>query len=71
MAKTPASFSDDPSRFGAPEGFTIHIRELRTSIGAGFIVPVSGEILLMPGLGKAPAAFQIDVDAAGRITGLF
>lgn len=71
MAKTQYSVSDDASKLNAPEDFQINIREIRLSAGAGFLVAVSGEIMLMPGLGKAPAAFNIDVDEDGKITGLF
>lgn len=71
IAKTQMSLSDDPSRINAPEGFTIHVREIRPSAGAGFLVAVAGEIMLMPGMGKEPAALKIDVDAEGRISGLF
>ncbi len=71
VAKTQYSVSDDPTLLNAPEGFNLHVRELRLSAGAGFIVAVCGDILLMPGLGKAPSAFNIDIDADGKITGLF
>ncbi|MCR4887165.1 MAG: formate--tetrahydrofolate ligase [Clostridiales bacterium] len=71
MAKTQYSFSDDPALLGAPRGFTVTVRNLRVSAGAGFIVALTGEIMTMPGLPKAPAAEKIDVDADGRITGLF
>ena len=71
MAKTQYSFSDDPSLLGAPTGFTVTVRNLRVSAGAGFIVALTGEIMTMPGLPKVPAAEKIDVDADGRITGLF
>lgn len=71
VAKTQYSVSDDPTLLNAPEGFNLHVRELRLSAGAGFIVAVCGDILLMPGLGKAPSAFNIDIDAEGKITGLF
>ncbi len=71
IAKTPYSFSDDPSRIGRPEGFTLHVRELRIAAGAGFIVALTGDVMTMPGLPKRPAAEQIDVDAEGRISGLF
>ena len=54
-----------------PQGFKVRIREVKLSAGAGFLVAVSGEIMLMPGLGKSPSAFNIDVDEKGRITGLF
>ena len=71
MAKTQYSLSDDPSRLGRPAGFTITVKDLRLSAGAGFIVALTGDIMTMPGLPKAPAARQIDVDAAGQISGLF
>ena len=71
MAKTQYSLSDDPSRLGRPAGFTITVKDLRLSAGAGFIVALTGDIMTMPGLQKAPAAHQIDVDAAGQISGLF
>jgi len=71
IAKTQYSVSDDATKLNAPDDFKINVRELRVSAGAGFIVAVSGEIMLMPGLGKTPAAFNIDVDEDGRITGLF
>jgi formate--tetrahydrofolate ligase len=71
VAKTQYSFSDDATRTNAPTGFDLHLKGLRASAGAGFIVVTCGEIMLMPGLGKAPTAQQIDVDADGRITGLF
>ncbi len=71
MAKTQYSFSDDPALLGAPKGFTVTVRNLRVSAGAGFIVALTGDIMTMPGLPKSPAAERIDVDADGRITGLF
>ena len=71
MAKTQYSFSDDASLLGAPEGFTVTVRNLKVSAGAGFIVALTGDILTMPGLPKVPAAEKIDVDESGRITGLF
>ncbi len=71
MAKTQMSFSDDPTKMGAPEGFTLHVREARVSAGAGFVVVLTGKIMTMPGLPKKPAAENIDVDADGHITGLF
>ena len=71
MAKTQYSFSDDASLLGAPEGFTVTVRNLKVSAGAGFIVALTGDILTMPGLPKVPAAEKIDVDENGRITGLF
>ena len=71
VAKTQYSFSDDPALPGAPEGFTVTVRSLKVSAGAGFLVALTGEIMTMPGLPKSPAAEQIDVDETGRITGLF
>ncbi len=71
IAKTQYSFSDDASLLGAPRGFSITVRELSVSAGAGFIVALTGDILTMPGLPKHPSAEKIDVDASGRITGLF
>ena len=71
VAKTQYSLSDDPTLLNAPEGFTLHVRELKLSAGAGFIVAVCGDIMLMPGLGKTPTAFSIDVDDSGKISGLF
>ncbi|MBQ9913457.1 MAG: formate--tetrahydrofolate ligase [Clostridia bacterium] len=71
VAKTQYSFSDDPSKLGAPEDFTVTVRNVKVSAGAGFIVVLTGDIMTMPGLPKVPAAEKIDVDAEGRITGLF
>ena len=71
MAKTQYSFSDDAALLGAPKGFTVTVRNLKVSAGAGFIVALTGDIMTMPGLPKVPAAEKIDVDAEGRITGLF
>ncbi|WP_454942215.1 formate--tetrahydrofolate ligase [Evtepia sp.] len=71
MAKTQYSFSDNASLLGAPEGFTVTVRNLKVSAGAGFIVALTGEILTMPGLPKVPSAEKIDVDENGKITGLF
>ena len=71
VAKTQYSFSDDASLLGAPEDFTITVRNLKVSAGAGFIVALTGEIMTMPGLPKSPAAERIDVDENGKITGLF
>jgi len=70
MAKTPQSLSDDPAVIGRPRDFEVTVREVRISAGAGFLVPITGEILTMPGLPKRPNALRIDVDAEGRITGL-
>ena len=71
MAKTQYSLSDDPSLLGAPKDFSVTVRSLKVSAGAGFIVALTGEIMTMPGLPKVPAAEKIDVDENGRITGLF
>ncbi len=71
IAKTQYSLSDNPALLGRPEGFTLTVRDLRLSAGAGFVVAYAGDIMTMPGLPKAPAANQIDIDAAGQITGLF
>ena len=71
IAKTQYSFSDDPKALGAPEGFTVTVRGLKISAGAGFIVVLTGDILTMPGLPKRPAAEGIDVDDEGKISGLF
>ena len=71
MAKTQYSFSDDQTKLGAPRGFRITVRDVKVSAGAGFVVALTGNIMTMPGLGKSPAAFKIDVDETGKITGLF
>ena len=71
MAKTQYSFSDDPKLLGAPQDFTLTVRDLKVSAGAGFIVAYTGDIMTMPGLPKSPAAERIDVDADGKISGLF
>ena len=71
MAKTQYSFSDDAGLLGAPKGFTVTVRNLKVSAGAGFLVALTGDIMTMPGLPKVPAAEKIDVDEDGRITGLF
>ncbi|MBR6419933.1 MAG: formate--tetrahydrofolate ligase [Oscillospiraceae bacterium] len=71
MAKTQYSFTDDKDQLGAPEGFTVTIRNVKVSAGAGFLVALTGDIMTMPGLPKKPAAEGIDVTADGRITGLF
>ena len=70
MAKTQYSFSDDPALLCAPEGFTITVRNLKVSAGAGFIVALTGDIMTMPGLPRAPAAERIDIDNTGKISGL-
>ena len=71
MAKTQYSFSDDATKLGAPEGFTVNVKTVKISAGAGFIVALTGDIMTMPGLPKVPAAERIDVDENGVITGLF
>ena len=71
MAKTQYSFSDDPTKLGAPDNFTVTIKKVKVSAGAGFIVVLTGDIMTMPGLPKSPAAERIDVDENGKITGLF
>ena len=71
MAKTQYSFSDDPTKLGAPNGFTVTVRNVKVSAGAGFVVALTGDIMTMPGLPKVPAAEKIDVDEDGRISGLF
>ena len=71
MAKTQYSFSDDQTKLGAPEDFTVTVRNVKVSAGAGFIVALTGNIMTMPGLPKVPAAMNIDVDENGKITGLF
>ena len=71
IAKTQYSFSDDPTKLGAPEDFTVTVKNVKISAGAGFVVVLTGDILTMPGLPKKPAAEKIDVDDNGKITGLF
>ncbi len=71
MAKTQMSLSDDPKIMGAPKDFTITVRELRPSLGAGFIVALTGKVLTMPGLPKHPSALDMDIDENGKVTGLF
>ena len=71
MAKTQYSFSDDQTKLGAPRGFSLTVRNIKVSAGAGFLVALTGEIMTMPGLPKVPAAERIDVDETGKITGLF
>lgn len=71
IAKTQYSFSDDPTKLGAPEHFSVTVKNVKVSAGAGFVVVLTGDILTMPGLPKAPAAERIDVDENGKITGLF
>ena len=71
IAKSQYSFSDDASKKGAPRDFKISVRQVKVSAGAGFVVALTGEIMTMPGLGKEPSAFKIDVDETGKISGLF
>ena len=71
MAKTQYSLSDDAKALGCPQGFTLHIREVQIAAGAGFVIAITGSIMKMPGLPKAPASNNIDVDKDGNITGLF
>ena len=71
IAKTQYSFSDDAKLLAAPEHFTMNVREVRLSAGAGFVVVICGAIMTMPGLPRHPAAMDIDCDEVGRITGLF
>ena len=71
MAKTQYSLSDDPSLLGRPENFRMNVREAYVSAGAGFVVVLTGAVMTMPGLPKQPAAFSIDVNEDGVITGLF
>jgi len=71
VAKTQYSFSDDPTKLGAPEDFTVTVKKVKISAGAGFIVVLTGDIMTMPGLPKVPAAERIDVDENGKISGLF
>ena len=71
VAKTQYSFSDDPALLGAPENFTVTVKNVKVSAGAGFVVVLTGDIMTMPGLPKVPAAERIDVDENGRISGLF
>jgi formyltetrahydrofolate synthetase len=71
MAKNQYSLSDDPTLLGRPSGFELNVREAYVSAGAGFVVVLTGAVMTMPGLPKAPAAYNIDVDNNGKITGLF
>src|SRR6266536_803909 len=71
MAKTQYSFSDDATKLGAPSGFTLHVRDILPSAGAGFVVALAGDIMTMPGLGKSPAAERIRIHPDGTIEGLF
>ncbi len=71
VAKTQYSFSDDATLLGAPTDFTVTVKNVKVSAGAGFIVVLTGDIMTMPGLPKVPAAEKIDVDENGKISGLF
>jgi len=71
MAKTQYSFSDNPKLIGRPTGFTLSIRDIEIAAGAGFLIPIAGEIMRMPGLPALPAALNIDIDDQGNISGLF
>ena len=71
MAKTHLSLSSDPAMLNAPEHFTLPVRDIRAYTGAGWLVPLCGDITQMPGLGKSPAALNVDIDAEGRTVGLF
>ncbi|MBR2870009.1 MAG: formate--tetrahydrofolate ligase, partial [Clostridia bacterium] len=71
VAKTQYSFSDDQTKLGAPDGFTVTVRSVKVSAGAGFVVALTGSIMTMPGLPKVPAAEKIDVTDDGKIVGLF
>ena len=71
ISKTQMSLSDNPELLGKPKDFTLHVREVFVSNGAGFIVALSGQLITMPGLPKEPNAMQIDIDDKGRIKGLF
>ena len=71
MAKNQYSLSDDPTKLGRPENFTVNIRDVYVSAGAGFVVAITGTVMTMPGLPKVPAAERIDVNDDGVITGLF
>jgi formyltetrahydrofolate synthetase len=70
MAKTHLSISHDPALKNAPSGYTLSVREVRASVGAGFIYPLLGEMRTMPGLGSKPAFMKVDVDEDGRVVGL-
>ena len=71
VAKTHLSLSADPSLLGAPTDFTLPVRDIRAYTGAGWLVPLCGEITQMPGLAEAPAAMDVDIDTRGRTVGLF
>ena len=70
IAKTHLSISSDPTLKGAPTGWRLPVREVRASVGAGFVYPICGDMMTMPGLGAAPAAMSIDLDENGEIVGL-
>jgi formyltetrahydrofolate synthetase len=71
MAKTHLSLSHDPARKGVPTGYAIPVRDIRASVGAGFLYPLCGEMRTMPGLPSRPAFMDVDLDAKGRVKGLF
>jgi formate--tetrahydrofolate ligase len=71
MAKTQKSLSDNPDLLGRPKDFLVTVREIKLAAGAGFVIPITGEIMRMPGLSKVPSALSIDVSEDGDITGLF
>lgn len=71
MAKTQSSLSDDPKKLGRPHDFRVFIRDAKLSAGAGYVVTYAGDIMTMPGLSRTPAAESIDIDAEGRVVGLF
>ena len=71
MAKTQKSFSDNPDLIGRPSGFSITVREIEIAAGAGFVVPITGDMMRMPGLPEEPASLNMDIDEAGNISGLF
>ena len=71
IAKTQSSFSDNPKLIGAPSGYTAIVREIEIAAGAGFLIPIMGNMLRMPGLPKQPAAVRMDIDSHGQISGLF
>ena len=71
IAKTQKSLSDDPTKIGRPTGFEVTVREIEIAAGAGFLVPITGDMMRMPGLPSTPAAENIDIDENGEITGLF
>jgi len=71
MAKTQSSFTDDPKILGRPSGFELTVREIEVAAGAGFLIPILGSMLRMPGLPSVPSAEKIDIDSNGKISGLF